>query len=69
MKIKPIFYYIAGFVISVLIGFWIKEYIGFVVVGAIYAILTGLALAVFNVNPVEKSIYDKRKKDVSDKSE
>ena len=35
---------------------------GFVLAGAIYAILTGLVLAVFNVNPVEKSIYDKRKK-------
>jgi len=69
MKIKPIFYYIAGFVISVSIGFLVKEYMGFVLAGAIYAILTGLILAVFNVNPVEKSIYDKRKKEVSDKPE
>lgn len=63
MKLKPFHYYSIGFIISVTIGFIIKEYLGFVIAGAIYAILLGLILSIFNINPVEKSPFDKRKKE------
>jgi hypothetical protein len=66
MKIKPIFYYVAGLLASLIIGFWIKEYIGFVVAGAVYAILLGLIVGIFNIDPVEKSPYEKRKKENQD---
>lgn len=63
MKLKPFHYYTIGFVVAVTIGFLIKDYLGFVIAGAIYAILLGLVVSIFNLNPVEKSPYDKRKKD------
>lgn len=63
MKLKPFHYYAIGFIISVGIGFLVNEYVGFVIAGALYSILLGLVVAIFNFNPVEKSPFDKRKKD------
>ncbi|MFA7686527.1 MAG: hypothetical protein WCY25_01545 [Moheibacter sp.] len=63
MKLKPFHYYAIGFVVAVTIGFIVKEYMGFVIAGGLYAILLGLIVSIFNFNPVEKSPYDKRKKD------
>lgn len=63
MKLKPFHYYTLGFVIAVGIGFLIKDYLGFVIAGGLYAILLGLFVSIFNLNPVEKSPYDKRKKE------
>jgi len=62
MKLKPFHYYTIGFVIAVLIGFIIGDYVGFVLAGGLYAILLGIVVSVFNINPIEKSPYDKRKK-------
>lgn len=62
MKLKAFHYYVIGFVIAVAIGFTVNEYVGFVLAGAIYAILLGIIVSVFNINPLEKSPYDKRKK-------
>lgn len=62
MKLKPFHYYTIGFVIAVGIGFLVNEYVGFVIAGAIYAVLLGLIVSIFNFNPVEKSPFDQRKK-------
>ncbi len=63
MKLKPFHYYALGFFIAVLIGFLVGEYLGFVIAGGLYAILLGLVVSIFNINPVEKSPYDKRKEE------
>lgn len=63
MKLRPFHYYVIGFLAAVTIGFLIEQYMGFVIAGALYAILMGFVIRFFKINPVEKSIYDKRKKE------
>lgn len=62
MKLRGVHFYIAGFILAVTIGFYVNMYMGFVIAGALYAILMGLILSIFNINTIDKSIYDKRKK-------
>lgn len=64
MKLKTFHIYVIGFILSVFIGFMIGDYMGFVVAGGLYAILMGFIVRIFKINPVEKSIYDKRKKEL-----
>lgn len=64
MKLKPFHIYSIGFIITVTVGFIYEQYMGFVLGGALYAILMGFIIRFFKINPVEKSIYDRRKKEL-----
>lgn len=60
---RPFYWYLAGFFVAVGLGFYMNSYIGFIAYGLVYAIIVGIISAVFNINPIEKSVFDRRKKE------
>ena len=67
MKIKTLVYYSVGYLIAAIIGYSINYIVGFMAASVLYLFALVILSVVFGlaeVDPVEKSIYEKRKKDV-----
>jgi len=65
---KVFIYYIIGFIIAVSIGYFSSQnpFYGFIVATILYMVLVGvlsLFFGIFNANPMDKSPYEKRKKE------
>lgn len=66
MKIKTFVFYIFGFFVFCGIGFYVNYVIGFLVGLVSYVlllILIGTFFGFTSVDPIEKSIYERRKKE------
>ena len=65
---KVFIYYIIGLVIAVSIGYFTSEnpFYGFIVALILYLVLVAILsifFGIFNANPMDKSPYEKRKKE------
>ena len=66
MKFKTLVYYSIGYIIAAIIGYSINYIVGFMAASVLYLIALGIfsvILGLAEVDPVEKSIYERRKKD------
>jgi hypothetical protein len=68
---KTFVYYFIAFLIAVTIGYFRSEnpFYGFIIAMIAFAILSGilsLFLGIFNANPIEKSPYERRKKEIKE---
>lgn len=65
MKIKSFILYVVGFFVACGIGYYYNYVVGFLAAMVLYVfllMLIGFIVGLTNVNPTEKSIYDRRKK-------